>query len=428
MVPLVAVDELPDWLGLVGVPRELTAEQTIDLYNLGTVSKSDGSYVVNMHQATAGGPSTTMEHTEGKQGDATVKAHSASSETKGSSPAAPGTTPAHPADNMKAHWNGAHARDLTINNNTAQHQPPTPLLPPGPQLTLPRGPTQPTGSTTSTASNTTTEPVTTTAATTTTEYCRHWCQHGTCRWGLRCRHLHAMPTTRAELAEVGLREIPAWWRIATATATAALPPTPPVSPSGSTITTQQHSSLGHLAGSNGSTSGGYDPRDVRAGLGVMRLLSPGAPGARTGTGTGDGLGVGVGLGRGSNSSNKRAAKAQMQLRETVALLRELDLALRGGAAKSARNKREVNPLDKGRGKGVVGEEKEALLQAAKVGGGLAASIHSPGPAAGVAAGGGGQVQTAGVIAARENAPGDHDKKQDGGRVAAAPKVGRLVDM
>jgi hypothetical protein len=127
---------------------------------------------------------------------------------------------------------------------------------------------------------------------------------------------------------------------------------------------------------------------------------------------------------------------QTQLRETVALLRELGLALGGGGGgKPARSsKREVNPLDKGRGKVVVvGEEKEAILKAAKAGAGLAASMHSPDLAAGVASGSGGQAQNGVVVAARENVAGD--VKRDGGQTAVltaqtavAAKVGKLVDV
>lgn len=45
----------------------------------------------------------------------------------------------------------------------------------------------------------------------TTSYCRHWCHHGTCKWGINCRYHHVMPTTIAGLQEVGLCEFPAWW-------------------------------------------------------------------------------------------------------------------------------------------------------------------------------------------------------------------------
>ncbi|KAI0148133.1 hypothetical protein F4776DRAFT_673396 [Hypoxylon sp. NC0597] len=48
IVPLVAVDQLPTWLDLSGVPRELSLEQTIGLTNLGTVVRKPEFYTVHM--------------------------------------------------------------------------------------------------------------------------------------------------------------------------------------------------------------------------------------------------------------------------------------------------------------------------------------------------------------------------------------------
>ncbi|XDG06894.1 hypothetical protein ABKA04_006509 [Annulohypoxylon sp. FPYF3050] len=49
IVPLIAVDQLPEWLDLFGVPRELSLEQTVGLSNLGTVVRSPEFYDVYMH-------------------------------------------------------------------------------------------------------------------------------------------------------------------------------------------------------------------------------------------------------------------------------------------------------------------------------------------------------------------------------------------
>ncbi|KAK6081807.1 hypothetical protein SCUP234_04582 [Seiridium cupressi] len=46
MVPLIPADQLPPWLGIVGVPRELDMEQMKGLRNLGETSKDFGSYEV----------------------------------------------------------------------------------------------------------------------------------------------------------------------------------------------------------------------------------------------------------------------------------------------------------------------------------------------------------------------------------------------
>ncbi len=35
-------------------------------------------------------------------------------------------------------------------------------------------------------------------------YCKHWCHHGTCKFGYNCRYDHVMPATMAGLQSVGL--------------------------------------------------------------------------------------------------------------------------------------------------------------------------------------------------------------------------------
>ncbi|KAK2004091.1 hypothetical protein LX36DRAFT_650326 [Colletotrichum falcatum] len=42
--------------------------------------------------------------------------------------------------------------------------------------------------------------------------CRHWCQTGQCSFGTECRYTHQMPVTLEGLADVGLTELPGWWR------------------------------------------------------------------------------------------------------------------------------------------------------------------------------------------------------------------------
>lgn len=65
MVPLIAVDQLPEWIDIAGVPRELSVEQTMGLHNLGSVvTEADGQhyYEVRLHQdvrfTTSSTPST----------------------------------------------------------------------------------------------------------------------------------------------------------------------------------------------------------------------------------------------------------------------------------------------------------------------------------------------------------------------------------
>ncbi|KAK2745817.1 zinc finger dna-binding protein [Colletotrichum kahawae] len=42
--------------------------------------------------------------------------------------------------------------------------------------------------------------------------CRHWCQTGQCSFGTDCRYTHQMPVTLEGLTDVGLTELPGWWR------------------------------------------------------------------------------------------------------------------------------------------------------------------------------------------------------------------------
>src|SRR5690606_24062394 len=116
IVPLVAVDDLPEWLDIAGVPRELPVEHTIGLCNLGTVSKNKGAYAVNIiHEATpaARQQSAAANGPEGKgQGiDANGPLPSAtpSSNTRNIAPAAGPYTAVHPAGHIKAHWTEAAA-------------------------------------------------------------------------------------------------------------------------------------------------------------------------------------------------------------------------------------------------------------------------------------------------------------------------------
>ncbi|AEO70121.1 97b3f36b-429f-4098-b919-7b3f35b5a307 [Thermothielavioides terrestris] len=431
IVPLIAVDELPEWLNIVGVPRELTVEQTVGLYNLGTVSKSKGSYAVEItHQALPAVRQLpgTLKAIEPKPENHTTANPPHETTTTRQSAAASPETAVHPADRMKAHWSEAHARAAGLVSNTTgsptprqqqqQLQPQRSLSAATSHPSPPRSSTKSSGSSSNNNPASSPNPSPSANPSTRTEYCRHWCHHGTCKWGLHCRYLHAMPATPAELAAVGLRGLPAWW-----------------------VALQQHcynsnnnndnhnnghqsNAIGNSSNGNGGTpgsrtvehalgpdtagggsssnnsksSGGlyFDPRDVRApGGGAGGMMHPMGWGMVPGA-----VRAGGAVVSGHGGGQKAATRAQ--LRETLALLRELRLRLGlgselggggggvGGGGKAVR-KREVNPLEKGRGKGVVGGDKEAMLTAAKTGG-LAASIHAP--AAGADRG---QAQTGTVV-------------------------------
>lgn len=494
IVPLIAVDELPEWLDISDAPRELSVEQTIGLCNLGISSKGPGAYAVRIiHETRAAARQQSdmvKAHEVNVQNDAAVNASQASlgpsaatsSKTKALAPAPSPSAAVHATDRMKVNWSDSHtAANNTTNTGmeSSAHNPqagplqtqpqPQPQLPKRPSAAQPGGPSNPTitGGTTASTTTTTTVAAAAAAATggsgsdTTTapaaardakaEYCRHWCHHGTCKWGLRCRYLHAMPSSPAELAAVGLREIPTWW-VATV---AGLPGRRHQrrahhnhqhsnnncggSGSGGGGGGGSHAGVGAIAGDmaqggDGTDGGrgwefGFDPRDARVGV-LRRLgslpLGAGIPGVGVGGG-----GAGAGSGPGSGSS-KRAKKAQ--LRETVALLRELWLGLGAGNGngngRARRKEREVNPFAKGRiGKGVDRESVQRVGKVDVVGGG-AAVVGGTGAGVG---NGSGPEQAVLRRMVQEKAAEDGRKQGGqtagpGGQVMAAQQVGKLVDV
>lgn len=164
IVPLIAVDQLPDWMQLVGVPRELDIEQTIGLTSLGIGEREgDNMFEVRLHcdkirailgcadEATEDTRTTTFCETKGK-------------------------------GNEKVAGN---EKTLRPHMTKATSEVPRPT---GPRPTTAEQDKQRTAA-----------------------FCRHWCYHGTCKWGLQCRHVHRMPTTVGGLREVGLKGFPAWY-------------------------------------------------------------------------------------------------------------------------------------------------------------------------------------------------------------------------
>ncbi|KAL2016953.1 hypothetical protein VTK56DRAFT_2829 [Thermocarpiscus australiensis] len=453
IVPLVAVDELPEWLDLVGVPRELAIEQTIGLCNLGTAAKSKSPYAVKIKTARPS-PSAEKKREVKPDNDAApvdgngmasnphLPPHpSASSPSETNVPTtaaapAPSPSPIHPADRMKAHWSDAHARSLALINDSdsdKQHRYPQP-----------QSSTAPSPSTTSTI--TTSSTISSSLAPSNKkkndapEYCRHWCHHGTCKWGLHCRYLHAMPTTPAELAAVGLREVPAWWVAASA-----------AGEFGEFGAAQHHHHHGGLGfGGHGMGIGmGLDPRDVRVRLPLPFSIPFAGAGGRTGVfgggggvdmnmNTNMGMGMGMGMGMpsaaGGGSGGKKAMRAAAQLRETVALLRELGvvgIGVGGGGGRSRRareRERERTPMEKSvlkAGKGKVDKEKDKEKEAA-----LRAAAEDR-PTAGSAAAAAGTVHSGVALPVRGGeVPGKKrlEEEEKEMAVASAQKMQKLVDV
>ncbi|KAL0474589.1 hypothetical protein QR685DRAFT_430215 [Neurospora intermedia] len=299
MVPLIAVDELPDWID-IGLPRELTVEQTTGLYNLGVVPYNEGTYRARIIE-----PNSHEEFVWRDSSNATLVSRGACAPGQRTmthpehSERVPYNTPAGPtgsdssifqksphiphpsmasistnppritrAEDEAMHtmrWADLVERSIARETEAQDASRHSALLapPPSPQFasrshptvhrddmsligttstadqraSVPHNtmatPSKPAAANTDVAtpaaspptvvssstgpgvnsSNTT--PAAASSASIPQEYCRHWCQHGTCKWGTFCRHRHAMPTTLEGLLEVGLCEIPVWWIAAT---------------------------------------------------------------------------------------------------------------------------------------------------------------------------------------------------------------------
>ncbi|KAI8958555.1 hypothetical protein F5Y11DRAFT_362482 [Daldinia sp. FL1419] len=253
LVPLIAVDQLPEWFNLVDVPRELTVEQTVGLRNLGTVSKSPETYQVFMckiRQAvgrmrkkettdrcgyilTSSSASTTSSEESGVASSSQVNptpepvatSYARAQVARGSnirpksdrtgtnrnenisslpSPLVVGSTP------PTKHYHYTHPSAITYSHPYPQ-QPPIPFLPswypPSHPSSRSRTNIYPKPATAPSAPrhNPNNRPST---------YCKHWCHRGTCRWGVHCRYAHEMPSTLAGLRDVGLAHHPAWYTAA----------------------------------------------------------------------------------------------------------------------------------------------------------------------------------------------------------------------
>ena len=497
IVPLIAVDELPEWFSIVEVPRELAVEQTIGLCNLGTASRGQGIYTVKIihHAPVSRSDTARVKSEEAKQDKTASPAHLAHpadhpSAAVPTAPAPAATSTPHPADRMRAHWSESPAG---ITSSIHNPQPPSPYSakPPPPSTPVTTAITTNNAPNNNIDTNNSTPPIPTLKPDPDpqqqTEYCRHWCHHGTCKWGPHCRHQHAMPATPAALAAVGLRAVPAWW-VATFAGTG--PPGVPHhhhrqhhphhhhthrTTAGHHHHQQQHLQAAYfqdardrvlgrslcvdgeegVGGVGGGAGGGtergtsaMDPRDVGVGGAVMRPVgavasSSAASSSATSSSSGGGGGSRTGIhpgplgGRGQGMSRERVVRA---------LLRELGLtgtgigtggggrfvvAPRGGGGKA--RKGGVNPLEKGkRGDGGGGgggvEEREGLLRAARADMAVAAAAAAAAAAgaagaAGVLGIGGGVGQGQSAVVGAVREEGGEDGTKEGD-----PRGGKGVEF
>lgn len=216
IVPLIPADELPDWLDVVGAPRELSVEQTMSLSNLGTVAKNDEPFPVRIAYS-------ALDLSRPQQPQQQLPGATIDSWADEIPDIPPPQPPVDPADEMKAHWTTEprHGLSSSIHNRpdgspnstaststkTTTHPYHTPPPSPPTAVPVPAGPTthqhQPPVPAPAPAPSPQTQK--------SDDYCRHWCHHGTCKWGNQCRYQHVMPTTTQGLVDVGLREFPTWW-------------------------------------------------------------------------------------------------------------------------------------------------------------------------------------------------------------------------
>lgn len=233
IVPLIAVDQLPDWMQLASVPRELNPEQTTGLTNLGVVDKGgDGVYEVRLHHDKIRAILSGREKmTSGSSPDREGKAKP--SNNKSSSPQAEqddkdselgnisllsldpvheepaaepqDQNPPHPAERMLGtlrhniiDTTARGGKPIRPHMTQAMRDKPHPAA-------VQRGSGNGSGSITKDrlpqATNGNHDSV----------FCRHWCHYGTCKWGRGCRFQHRMPTTSEGLREVGLKDFPTWY-------------------------------------------------------------------------------------------------------------------------------------------------------------------------------------------------------------------------
>ncbi|KAK7952388.1 uncharacterized protein PG986_008116 [Apiospora aurea] len=306
MVPLIAVDQLPEWIDIAGVPRELTVEQTMGLQNLGSVvvpGEAAEYYEVRLHQdvrfvksssssshsalkrressknnsssllmdpdAASLAPSETdllgsgssSQHAHRKQSDlvtvvngtsghhssnmnnpddSTSSALNSSSETSYSSsstePATSHTRSKKPPTKKgkeKASKTETTAANSSkgLQGNTTTIKPPEPLPPhhhPASRLLSAIAPTplyspaHPQQQQQQTAPNPHSphDPHNPNSKSSSQRHqraivhCRHWCHHGSCKYGPDCRYEHEMPRTHERLREVGLADWPNWYKAA----------------------------------------------------------------------------------------------------------------------------------------------------------------------------------------------------------------------
>lgn len=396
IVPLIAVDELPDWIEIPGAPRELAVEHIVGLKNLGTWSKTEGAYSIRIAYSAAAMTSTAMSGADVSTAELAGDGLPEQPKTAPAIPVATGagaglvrggvSEPSSSSRPAKAATGQVNEPPVTtpglqnsVHNPNSKHPAPQPVLASTPMTAgaataaTTASPANETKTTTPSPSASTPSPVASRPEPAeTTEYCCHWCHHGTCKWGAQCRYLHAMPTTVQGLIDVGLSEFPQWWIVAMfrSLSLGALPSSGPVMGATATDTPPAVSAAAVPALGTGTTTGtgtgtttGINPSPLRpstaAALAAMRSLGahphpqshPQPPHHHQPKGQNQNQNQNQ---QGSSPSNK---KLKAQLREAVSLLHQLGVAAPGGYNKGGgrvQRGRGITPLDRKMGLSLAG--------------------------------------------------------------------------
>ena len=240
LVPLIAVDQLPEWIDIAGVPRNLELKDVSGMINLGRGIKSDGLYDIRLHME------TVLKMTKDSEDESTVNGNAATIDTSvGNKVQIPDKRDApiplqrtaeiralgHRTlitEIMKEHVTTKPTRPHVINgqphtlSQISEHSPElmlqasrhaVPETPPSSTTRHEQLPLSPSlrGRTKTTKLERPIQEKVKDTDYLSTSYCRHWCHHGTCKWGLNCRYEHTMPTTLEGLQEVGLQGFPSWF-------------------------------------------------------------------------------------------------------------------------------------------------------------------------------------------------------------------------
>ncbi|CAN8098658.1 unnamed protein product [Discula destructiva] len=231
IIPLVAVDQLPDWMQVVGVPRELDVEQAVGLINLGlVVGDGEGTYEVRLHTEKIRAI-ISVSHENGKE-ELSPSDSASSVEKDIEEERLHGTfaTAQTQGGNIEAGEMYPTVREDKMSQGDKIEKKPKPA--PGLGLSASRHNTandetedEPVRKDKNIRPHLTEEIQDARARRPTisrikdkffgmnldTTYCRHWCHHGTCKWGWECRYQHRMPSDQEGLHEVGLKDFPTWY-------------------------------------------------------------------------------------------------------------------------------------------------------------------------------------------------------------------------